>query len=111
MSGGQEGRLNPSFLTTQRGRTCLLVHLQPRASKDEIVGAYGNTLKIRITAPPLENRANRALVEFLADLLSLPKDRLEIVSGGKTRLKMVAVTGLTPKEVLDRLAQHLVGCH
>jgi len=64
-----------------RGTLTLSVRVQPRASKDEIAGALGGALKIRLCAPAIENRANEALVEFLSDLLKTPKSAVRIQSG------------------------------
>ncbi len=93
---------------TRRGLPCFQVHLQPRASKDEIAGVYGDALKIRLTSPPLENRANRHLIEFLAEILGVPNAHIEIVSGQRSRAKTVAVTGISPAALRSLLGQYLV---
>ncbi|HWP48237.1 MAG TPA: DUF167 domain-containing protein [Candidatus Limnocylindrales bacterium] len=67
----------------------LKVHIQPRASKNEVVGEYKGALKIRITAPPVDHQANRALIAFLAELLGIRKSQIEILSGHTGRNKTV----------------------
>ena len=78
----------------------LAVRVQPRASKDEIAGVLGGALKIRLRAPALEDRANEALCEFLAELLKTPKAAVRILSGHHSRSKRVEVRGVTRQQVL-----------
>ncbi len=85
------------------------VRLQPGASRDEVVGWEGDELRIRVTAPPIEGKANRALVELLAKRLRVPKGSIAIVSGQAARTKVVAIEGVDDDEVRQRLA--LVGGH
>lgn len=80
------------------------VHVVPRASKNEISGRYGEAVKVRLTAPPVEGAANRALIEFLAAQLGVPESQIEIVSGAASRDKLVCVAGMTPQELEQRLA-------
>lgn len=89
-------------------RLCFRVLVQPRASRLEIAGIQGEALKIRLTAPPVEDQANRQLIPFLADSLGIPKHRVSILSGRRNRTKTVAVSGLTVAELERRIAQHLV---
>jgi hypothetical protein len=63
----------------------------PRSSKNQIVGAHGDALKVKLMAPPVEGAANRMCVEFLARTFQVPKSSLEIVSGQSGRQKVVAV--------------------
>ena len=79
----------------------LAVRVQPRASKDEIVGVMGGALKVRLRAPALEDRANEALCEFLAELLKTPKAAVRILSGHHSRSKRVEVRGVTELQVLS----------
>jgi len=76
-----------------------LVRLQPRASRDEISGIVEGALKIRLTAPAVENRANEALREFLATLLKRPKSAVRILSGEHSRTKRVAIDGVMRQQV------------
>ena len=75
------------------------VRVQPRASRDEVSGVIEGALKVRLCAPALENRANEALCEFLADLLKRPKSAVRILSGDRSRTKRVAVDGVTRQQV------------
>jgi len=90
------GRLK---ITKVKGRVTFPVQVVPRASKDEIAGIHGDALKVRLTAPPVEGRANEALIAFLAQRLGVRKSQVEIVAGATSRRKMVRVTGLSPQEV------------
>lgn len=87
---------------------CFRVHVQPRAAKDETAGLHGEAIKVRLTSPAIENRANRHLVDFLSRLLRIPKNNLSIVSGQKSRQKTIAVKGVPAKALQDRITQHLV---
>jgi uncharacterized protein (TIGR00251 family) len=71
----------------------LKVLLQPRASRDGIVGIHGDALKVRVTAPPLEGRANKALKKFLAKKLGLSPSRVEILAGERSREKQLLISG------------------
>ena len=75
------------------------VRVVPRASRNEIVGVHGGALRIRLTAPPVEGRANEALVAFLARQLGVRKSQVEIVAGSSSRCKVIHVTGLSGREV------------
>jgi len=87
------------------GAISLRVRVQPRASKDEIAGEMRGALKVRLQAPALEDRANEALVEFLAQLLKRPKAAVRILSGERSRTKRVEINGVTRQQVLDLLVQ------
>lgn len=67
------------------------VYLQPRASSDQIVGIHADCLKIRLTAPPLEGRANKQLTEFLAKLFRVPLKQINIIKGEQSRKKWVKI--------------------
>ena len=84
----------------RQGAVILSVRVQPHASKDEIAGAMGGALKVRLRAPALEGRANEALCEFLAELLKTPKAAVRILSGHHSRSKRVEVRGVTRLQVL-----------
>ena len=87
----------------QRGTVNFPVRVQPRASQDEIAGVMDGALKVRLCAPPLENRANEALVEFLSALLKMPKSAVRIQSGEHGRKKRVEIRGVTKQQILDLL--------
>ena len=69
----------------------LNIYVQPKSSKNEISGIHNNALKVRITAPPTDNKANQMCIKFLAKELSLPKSSLELVSGRTSRNKQVFI--------------------
>ena len=72
-----------------------VVRVQPRASRDEIVGEYQGALKIRLTAPPVDDRANEALRKLLASRLNVPLAAVRIASGERSRTKRIEVRGVT----------------
>jgi uncharacterized protein (TIGR00251 family) len=82
-----------------------LVRVQPRASKDEIAGEMGGALKVRLRAPAVEDRANEALVEFLAELLKTSRSAVSILSGERSRVKRIEVRGVTRQQILNLLAR------
>jgi len=79
------------------------VRVQPRARRKAIVGELGDALKIALTAPPIDGRANEACVEFLAQVLKLPRSSVTIISGQGSRNKVVRVTGCTAAHVTKML--------
>jgi len=70
----------------------LTLRIQPRASRDEIAGPYGDALKVRITAPPVDGKANAHLLRFLADLFGVPPSAVELISGESGRDKRVKIS-------------------
>ena len=90
--------------TQERDGTVIFpVRVQPRASKDEIAGEMGGALKVRLRAPAVEDRANEALVEFLAQLLKRPKSAVRILSGERSRTKRIEISGVTRQQILGLL--------
>jgi uncharacterized protein (TIGR00251 family) len=89
----------------REGAVVFSLRVQPRASKDEIGGELGGALKVRLRAPAVEDRANEALVEFLAELLKRPKSAVRILSGERSRTKRVEVHGVTRQQILALLVQ------
>ena len=75
------------------------VHVQPRASRTEIVGVHGAALKVRLHSPPVDGAANEELVTFLAKTLGVSKRAVRIVSGQSSRGKTVEVEGVSPASV------------
>jgi uncharacterized protein (TIGR00251 family) len=80
------------------------VRVQPRASRNEIAGVIGGALKVRLQAPAVENRANEALCEYLADLLKTPKSAVRILSGDRSRTKRLEIRGVTKQQLVALLA-------
>jgi uncharacterized protein (TIGR00251 family) len=85
------------------GSATVTVHVLPRASREGVAGLFGNAVRVRLTAPPLENRANEALVRFLSATLGVPRSLVTIVSGRRGRKKVVRVAGISRKELFLRL--------
>jgi len=75
------------------------VHVQPRASRSEIIGQHGTALKVRLQAPPVDGAANEALVRLLAKALNVPERSVRVVAGTTSRSKMVEVDGTTADAV------------
>jgi hypothetical protein len=75
------------------GSVILTLHIQPGAKKTEITGLHGEALKIRLAAPPVDGKANAALIAFLAKACGVSKSAVELVSGDTCRAKRVRVTG------------------
>jgi uncharacterized protein (TIGR00251 family) len=69
----------------------LSVHIQPKASRDTLDGTYGERLKIRITAAPVDGKANEHLVRFLASLFDVPRRQVELLSGASGRAKRIRI--------------------
>ena len=86
------------------GAVSFAVRVQPRASRDEIAGEYQEGLKIRLTAPPADNRANEALRKLLASRLKVPLAAVRIASGERNRTKRVEIQGVTAAMIRGLLA-------
>jgi hypothetical protein len=86
----------------------LAVRVTPRASRNQIVGILNDgTIKVHIAAPPVDDQANHKLIEFLAEVLDVPKSSLDIVAGATGRDKLVAVLGMDTQTAHQRILQHL----
>ena len=85
----------------------LRVHLQPRASHNRVVGTYGETLKIALTAPPVEGAANAALLRFLASQLHIPVSSVSLLSGEKSREKQVLICTTNSEQIMRSLTEVL----
>jgi len=79
------------------------IKVHPRANKAGITGELGDALKVSLTAPPVEGRANEACIEFFAKALKVPRSSITIASGAGGRNKVIRVTGVTAQYVRDRL--------
>jgi uncharacterized protein len=86
-----------------RGAVSFPVRIQPRARRDEIAGVVAGAMKIRLSAPAVENRANEALAAFLAALLKTSKSAVRIRSGERSRTKRVEILGVTRQQVENLL--------
>jgi uncharacterized protein (TIGR00251 family) len=79
------------------------VRVHPRAKKNAITGELGDALKVSLTTPPIEGRANEACIEFFAKLLNVPRSSVTIASGQTSRNKVIRVAGVTAQQVRERL--------
>ena len=92
-----------SWIAERGEGTVLSVRVVPRASRDSVDGVLGDALKVRLRAPPVEGKANRALAAFLADRLGVPARRVCILRGETGRRKSVFVSGLAAADVRRKL--------
>jgi uncharacterized protein (TIGR00251 family) len=79
------------------------VRVHPRAKKNAITGEVGDALKVALTAPPVDGKANQACIEFFAKLLKVPRSSVTIASGETSRNKVIHVVGLSAEEIRKRL--------
>jgi uncharacterized protein len=91
---------------TAQGLT-FAVKVHPRARKNAITGTMGDALKLALTAPPVEGKANHAVIEFFADLFAIPRSSVTIASGETSRNKVIRIAGLTKAAVAALLAARL----
>lgn len=88
--------------------SALAVRVTPRASRNEIVELLDDgTIKVRLAAPPSDNEANIALIEFLSEILGVPQSRLEIVAGASGRDKLISVTDMDVETAHQRILAHV----
>lgn len=91
-----------------RRGAALAIRVTPRGRRDEVVEVLADqTVKIRLTAPPVEGKANEALIEFLAKVLQVPTSRIEIIAGEASRDKLVTILDMDSSEAQSRILQHL----
>ena len=81
------------------GRLTLTLHIQPGAKKTEVAGEHGDALKIRLAAPPVDGKANAALLAFIAGRLGVPKSAVTLKSGQTSRRKVVEIAGASAEVV------------
>jgi uncharacterized protein (TIGR00251 family) len=89
----------PCLLTTPDGSLLLRLHVQPRASVNAIAGLQGDALKLRLTTPPVDGKANKAVIAYLAKFFHLPKSALVIKSGQQSRIKTIAIIDADEQQV------------
>lgn len=92
---------------TKQGQGLLRVYVQPRSSRNRIYGIHGDSLKVAITAPPLEGRANKAIILLFAKLFSVPKKDVTLLAGEQSRIKTLLFSGLSAADLKERLLSHL----
>ena len=87
----------------ERGVVTLRVRVQPRAGRDGIAGVIDGALRVRLSAPPVDNRANEALIEFLAAVLKTSKSAVRIRGGEQSRTKRIEIFGVTRQQIENLL--------
>ncbi len=80
------------------------IHVLPRAKRCEIAGMFNGALKVRVTAPPVDDAANRAIIEFFSGLLGISRANLQILAGSKSREKVLQVRGLSLGDFYHRVS-------
>jgi uncharacterized protein (TIGR00251 family) len=93
----------PEWLSAAADGTIVSLHIQPRASKNEIIGMQGEALKVRLTSPPVEGAANKLCCEFIAKLCGVAKLDVSIQSGEKSRQKRLLIFGVKSDAVQSAL--------
>ncbi len=87
------------------GYVSFSIKVQPRARKNAITGTVGDALKISLTAPPVDGKANQAVIEFFSDILKVPRASVAIASGETSRIKVIRIIGATKAAIEQRLTQ------
>ncbi|HTY03508.1 MAG TPA: DUF167 family protein [Rhodocyclaceae bacterium] len=96
--------MTPSWLRIAGDDAVLTLHIQPGAKRTEVAGVHGEALKIRLNAPPVEGKANEALIAYLARQLDIPRARVLLEAGQTSRAKRVRLVGVDAGAVVERLA-------
>ena len=89
--------------TGKDGTVVLSLYVQPKASSTRFSGRYDGALKVAVTAPPVEGKANKAVVAFLSSFFQIPKSRVKVIGGLQSRRKRFAISGLSLQEVRSAL--------
>ena len=96
--------MDPGYAKDIADGCTLAIRLHPGARKNGVTGVHADALKIALTAPPVDGKANEALIEFLAEALRLPRARIAIVAGLTSRTKTLRITGKSAAEVATALS-------
>ncbi|HEX2640198.1 MAG TPA: DUF167 domain-containing protein [Pyrinomonadaceae bacterium] len=88
-----------SWFTENKEGVTLTVRVIPRASRSEIVGEYGDALKIKLASPPVDGAANEELIKLLAKAFAVPKISVEIISGHTSKTKTVRIAGASAQQI------------
>jgi uncharacterized protein (TIGR00251 family) len=100
MPGEQE---LPCITLQRNGLVCIWIYVQPRASKSGFVGIHDGCLKLAITSPPVDNKANRAVISYLAEFFHIARNCIRLNSGEKSRRKLLCIKGVGVAEIQGRL--------
>ncbi|XOF32721.1 MAG: DUF167 domain-containing protein [Candidatus Electrothrix sp. YB6] len=97
-----------SYLQVQSDGSLLLsLYVQPRSARNEIAGLHGDAVKLRLTAPPVDGKANKAVITFLAKCFKIPKSAVQIRSGQQSRIKKILLNSVEEERVRSLLEQEL----
>lgn len=83
------------------------IYVQPRSSRNAIIGLHQSSLKIKLTSPPVEGAANSMLIKFISSLLGIAKSNVLLASGDKSRHKVLLVKGCTKEDAIQKLTVHI----
>lgn len=92
-----------NFVKEQKDGILLIIHLTPNSSRNEIVGYTEDYIKIKVSAPPNDNKANKKLTEFLSDIFDIAKSYISFSSGEKSRIKKIFIKNISYDEVLKKI--------
>lgn len=93
-----------SLIISEKADGCFLkCWIQPRSSRNAVVGIHGDALKIALTAPPVDGKANKELLKFLAKYFSLPKSGVQITAGENSRSKTIFTNSLTKDKIINKI--------
>ena len=93
--------------TMKDGSVLLSVHVQPKSSRNRIAGIYDQAVKVNITAPPVDGKANKAMVSFLSDFFGITKKDVTLHAGAQARKKRFILSGISEREVRDRVLEEI----
>lgn len=91
------------MIEATKGGVRLHLFIQPKSSRNEVVGPHNGEIKIKLTAPPVDGKANECLIEFLSDLFDIPKRDVHLIKGETGRHKVVKLTGLDAEKIREAL--------
>lgn len=100
--GQEDAPIKKCFTVDSSGSVLLRIKVEPRSSRPGIAGIHGDAVKVRLSSPPVEGRANAELLSLLAKALKLKKSQVELISGRSSKQKKVRFTGIKP-EALEKL--------
>jgi uncharacterized protein (TIGR00251 family) len=99
----------PFVLQAENGELLLLVHIQPKASKTRIVGLHDGRLKVAVASPPVDGKANKEIIAFLARVFGIKKHALRLKSGAQSRRKVIAIDSFAIDEARSVLSEYVGG--
>jgi uncharacterized protein len=104
----QKSKPLPAFMRAADNGIVLALHAQPGARQTRLVGIHGEALKVKIKAPPVDGKANAALIEWLAELFGVNRSQVRLVQGEKNRSKAFEIRGVSPQTAIQIVERELV---